>query len=772
MDNQLIIHLKTEQRIEGRLARSFRNNDTDVELFVDGEPRNLIFKLDDICYIRFLHLPAAVGAGEPESIEQVLTITGESFTVAVFPKPQFEMGFLALLRDAAEPYRTMFFTSTGVQQRQRYIVPVEMIPSHGILNVRGEEALIFQEELLTPVFDQLLQRGESDQLMQRGESLTAAPESIPCPQNARVGDILVEAGLLTREQLEAALLDSPVDSGQQRPMQPGSEHPHAVKKLKVGELLVTKGLITEEQLISALAKKFRLRFVDLSHVTPSKGALASISQSLANRLQVFPVSLEGRKLVIATSTPTDLTTEDILRFSTNCSIELVVSSSRQIAAAIDKFYRRRVEAVDTLLDSMKGEAETLSIEEEADEARLLFEPDSEVISLVNRILIDAYQRGASDIHFEPGSGQSPLMVRYRIDGECVPAHKISASYKWAVIARIKILAVLDIAERRRPQSGKILLRYQQQKLEYRVEITPLVGGREAAVLRLLVASKPLPLKDLDLMPYNLERFLGLLDKPYGIILCVGPTGAGKTTTLHSALGQLNSQERKIWTAEDPVEITQPGLCQVQVNIKIGFTFAEALRSFLRADPDVIMIGEMRDPETAKIAIEASLTGHLVLSTLHTNSAPETAVRLIEMGMDPFNFADALIGILAQRLAKRLCPACKKPVGAKRELYDRLVEEFDRSAGRKLEVLPAYEDAILMQRNGCEDCGGSGYKGRVAIHELMTAIPSIKRAIRQEARVEELREIALQEGMWTLKMDGIMKVLTGSTDMEQILRVCM
>ena len=351
-------------------------------------------------------------------------------------------------------------------------------------------------------------------------------------------------------------------------------------------------------------------------------------------------------------------------------------------------------------------------------------------------------------------------------------HKIAATFKGAIIARLKILAVLDIAERRRPQSGKIILRFEQRKIEYRVEITPMVGGLEAAVLRLLAASKPLPLSELGLMPYNQERFKGLLDKPYGIILCVGPTGSGKTTTLHSALGQINTPARKIWTAEDPVEITQAGLCQVQVNSKIGFTFSEALRSFLRADPDVIMIGEMRDVETAKIAIEASLTGHLVFSTLHTNSAPESAVRLIEMGMDPFNFADALLGIVAQRLAKKLCDHCKKSFRPTREQYDELVADFAHIAGRVSELIPSYEDATFMMRSGCDLCGNSGYKGRVAIHELMLTTPELKNAIRQESGVEELRKIALADGMWTLKMDGIMKVFTGVTDMEHILKVCM
>ena len=747
--NELIINLKTGDRIEGRLTRTFRNNDIDIELLVAGAKEKLLFSLDEICYIRFLKPPAAITGAEPATVEEVQTIAGETFRVAVFTNGHFLKGFIGLLQGEEESYRTIFFTDTGVRYRQDDRYTGQILRDHGFVSHdKVEDALRLQEE----------QHGRNPD--QAGaEPTILLDDAVDDSQHAevlqsRVGDILVEAGLVTREQVEAAFKS-----------QRG-------KKLQVGELLIMKRLITEEQLLSALATKFRLRFVDLDTVLPSEAALDAISEGLATRLRVFPISLEGRKLVVATSAPTDLTVGDNLRFSTNYATELVVSSPRQIQAAIDKFYRNRVETVDTLLNSMKGEAEIITIEEEAEEARLLFEPDSKIISLVNRILIDAYKRGASDIHFEPGIGNAPLIIRYRIDGECLTAHKIDASYKAAIVVRIKILSDLNIAERRRPQSGKILLRYRQQMLEYRVEITPLVGGREAAVLRLLAASKPLPLQELSLMPHNLERFLDLLEKPYGIILCVGPTGSGKTTTLHSALGHINSQERKIWTAEDPVEITQPGLCQVQVNAKIGFTFAEALRSFLRADPDVIMIGEMRDAETAKIAIEASLTGHLVFSTLHTNSAPEAAVRLMEMGMDPFNFSDALLCIVAQRLAKKLCDRCRRPARNKRQLYDEVVAGLVRIAGARPGLVPAYQDANFMESAGCDECGGTGYKGRIAIHELMVATAGIKSAIRQEKGLDELRSIALAEGMWTLKMDGMMKVLQGETDMEHILRVCM
>jgi type II secretory ATPase GspE/PulE/Tfp pilus assembly ATPase PilB-like protein len=316
-----------------------------------------------------------------------------------------------------------------------------------------------------------------------------------------------------------------------------------------------------------------------------------------------------------------------------------------------------------------------------------------------------------------------------------------------------------------------MIRHQNNQIEYRVEVTPTVGGKEDAVLRILTSSKPLPLEEMALSESNLRDLKSILDQPYGFILCVGPTGSGKTTTLHSALKYLNTSEVKIWTIEDPVEITQEGLRQVQVHAKIGLTFAEALRSFLRADPDVIMIGEMRDSETAKTAIEASLTGHLVLSTLHTNTAPETVVRLIDMGMDPFNFADALLGVLAQRLARRLCEKCKEPYHPEQQAYDELVRIYDAQWFHQHGGANYSPDLRLMKRVGCEICNGSGYKGRIALHELFLSTEDIKKAIRHKAAADELKIIAIQNGMRTLIMDGIHKVFQGITDLEEILQVC-
>lgn len=754
MDNELTIQFKSGHLIEGFQVRSFGNRDIDMEIFVKKEKRKMLFSLDEICIIRFAKIPPWATPDEPVTVEEIQTITGDTFRVLVFSNRQFIKGFIALLDDQEASFRTIFFTHSGVRCRHESRLIGEILQEDGLVtNDHLADALKTQKNIRIRRMGEVLVESTDithEAIEKTLEENSGKPE---IPLNARIGDILVEAGLVTREQVEIAY-----------------ESQLAGKKLKVGEILIKQGLITEEQLLAALAKKFRLRFLDLNSIIPSEEALGALSEGLATRLQVFPIQLENRRLMVATSAPTDPTVWDNLHFSTNYSIDLVVAFATQISLAIDKYYHRQENSIDNLLETMKVEAESLTIEEEEHEAQAP-EPDSEVIALINRILLDAYRKGASDIHFEPGSGKSPLLVRYRIDGECIMAHKIAATFKNAINSRIKIISGLDISERRRPQSGKILLRFEQRKIEYRVEITPTVGGHEDAVLRLLSASKPLPLTEMGFMPYSLERFKGVLDKPYGLILCVGPTGSGKTTTLHSTLGHINSPKRKIWTVEDPVEITQPGLRQVQVNPKIGFSFPEALRSFLRADPDVIMIGEMRDAETAKIAIEASLTGHLVFSTLHTNSAPETVVRLVEMGIDPFNFADALLGIVAQRLTKKLCDHCKKSVQPSREVYEKILADFMHEAGNVSNILPAYEETKFMMHYGCELCGGSGYKGRIPIHELMLGTPAMKNAVRERRGVTELRQLALEEGMWTLKMDGIIKVCMGLTDMEHILKVC-
>ena len=400
------------------------------------------------------------------------------------------------------------------------------------------------------------------------------------------------------------------------------------------------------------------------------------------------------------------------------------------------------------------------------------ENDSAIVRLTNQVIAEADRLGASDIHIEPYADRKDMVVRLRIDGTCFIYMGIPAAYRRAVVSRIKIMANLDIAERRKPQDGKIRHRLaKDREVELRVATLPTSGQEEDVVLRLLTAKQPMPLDSLDFAPASLQAILAISEKPHGIILCVGPTGSGKTTTLHAILKHINTDERKIWTAEDPVEITQDGLRQLQVHSKIGLTFATAMRAFLRADPDVIMIGEMRDKETADIAIEASLTGHLVLSTLHTNSAVETVMRLLDLGCDPFNFADAMLGVLAQRLCKRICIRCKEAYHPSREEYDEIVQGYGAEDWPRLGI-EYCADLILYRGQGCEACNRTGYKGRIPLHELLRGSDVMKRLIQSRAKTADMLSLAMKDGMVTLVQDGIQKVLRGETTYQQVRAVAM
>ena len=446
-------------------------------------------------------------------------------------------------------------------------------------------------------------------------------------------------------------------------------------------------------------------------------------------------------------------------------------------------------SMDELLSDMERGEEDENAEITADDVSAA--ADNELVKLVNKIIIDAFKMGASDIHIEPLPGKGKTGIRLRKDGSLMNYIEIPASYRNALVTRMKIMCDLDISENRKPQDGKIKLKkFCPRAIELRVAAIPSAGGVEDVVMRLLASGEPIPIEKMGFSKRNADLIKATVSKPYGLFFVCGPTGSGKTTTLHSILKFINTPETKIWTAEDPVEITQKGLRQVQINKKAGLDFAAVMRSFLRADPDVIMVGEMRDKETVSIGIEASLTGHLVFATLHTNSAPESIIRLLDMGMDPFNFADALLGILAQRLAKRLCSDCKRPHAATQDELKALLSEYadELKATETWKKDPAgafkalYTDwvkefgddkgqIILYEKVGCDKCGKTGYRGRVGLHELLIASDPLKKAIQEHARVAELLAIALEEGMRTLKQDGIEKVLQGITDIHQVRAVC-
>ncbi len=553
----------------------------------------------------------------------------------------------------------------------------------------------------------------------------------------KLGEILVREGLISQDQLKKALLEQK-NSG-----------------MRLGYTLVKLGYVEETEVTKMLARQYRMPAVDLSRFEVDAKILKMIPPDLAMKYTVLPLKREGRTLTVAISDPNNVAAIEDIKFITRCDIFPVIAGEYTLRNALERYYAQSDAQLQTLLKDIEEESDLEVVEEETDEevkAQDLAD-DAPVVKLINAILTDAVKRGASDIHVEPFEHE--MRVRYRVDGALHEVMKPPIKMRAALTSRLKIMAMLNIAERRVPQDGRIKLKFGSKVIDYRVSTLPVLFG-EKIVLRILDKGN----LTLDLQKFGFEAkaeadLLKAILNPYGMVLVTGPTGSGKTTTLYSALSRINTIDVNIMTAEDPVEYNLMGINQVLVRNEVGMTFAAALKAFLRQDPNIIMVGEIRDLETGSIAIKAALTGHLVLSTLHTNDAPSTITRMVDMGIEPFNVASAVNLIVAQRLVRRICKDCKTE-------HEYTAEEM-HAFGIDKKVGPFFKG------QGCDTCAGSGYKGRQGLYEVMALSSAVRRGILKGSSTEELRDLAVSEGMLTLRMDGMMKVKKGVTTLEEVVK---
>ena len=551
-----------------------------------------------------------------------------------------------------------------------------------------------------------------------------------------LGEMLLTEGLITQAQLDAAL------------------KAQAERGLPIGQLLVEDGAVTEAVLMGALARQLGLEFVDLAEYPIDRGAVALLPEAMVRRLLALPVTWAEDRLVVAMADPGNVLAVDDMRAVTGAEITIVVATRTQLSEAIDRFHR---------LDSEVDEVAQIAAEELGDDDEALAPEaveDAPIVKFVNLLIAQAVADRASDIHVEPT--ESDLRIRFRVDGVLHEVMHSPRSIQGGVISRLKVMADINIAERRIPQDGRISLNVAGKAIDLRVATLPTVYG-EKVVMRILDKTRAqLSLADLGFHPAVLPRFEACFRKPYGTILVTGPTGSGKSTTLYATLNVLNSPDKNVITVEDPVEYRLPGVNQVQVNPKAGLTFASALRSILRSDPDIVLVGEIRDRETATIAVEASLTGHLVLSTLHTNDASSTPMRMVEMGVEPFLVVSALDCVVAQRLARKLCDRC-------REEYEPTHAELTE-AGWPAALLKAEGPPSLYRAVGCAACSRTGYRGRLAVHEVMVMSEEISRMVVERYSSDDIKKTALAQGMLTLREDGLVKVAQGKTTLEELFRV--
>src|SRR5881396_994775 len=567
------------------------------------------------------------------------------------------------------------------------------------------------------------------------------------PVNRRLGDLLVADGLLTADQLEKAIAE-----------QKGSPE-------KLGSILIRLNFVNEDQLIGFLSRQYGVPSITVAQLDIDSDVLKLVPAPIARKYEVIPVRKMGNSLALAMADPTNVFALDDISFMTNLQVLPLVASQTAIRKAIDRNYESRTEAMQTVMQDISSDLENVEVVDGEDESGTkvdVFElkesaDEAPVVKLVNMVLVDAIQKGASDIHFE--TYEKVFRIRFRMDGVLHEMLSPPKRLESAILSRLKIMSNLDIAERRLPQDGRIKLRYNTREIDFRVSTLPTIFG-EKAVLRILDKDAlQLDLTKLGFDPWSHEKFSSVIHQPYGMVLITGPTGSGKTTTLYSAIHTINSPDVNIMTAEDPVEYNLKGVNQVQINESVGRTFAAALRSFLRQDPDVILVGETRDLETAQISIRAALTGHLVFTTLHTNDCPSTVARLLDMGIPPFLVSSSLLLILAQRLGRKVCSACREPY----EVDAQTLVPYGYTA-------TGHGKVTLYKGKGCPTCSFTGMKGRVAIYETMPISEELRDGILRSATAAELQEIAKSQGMKTLRQSGLLKVLDGTTTIEEVLRV--
>jgi len=679
-------------------------------------------------------------------------------------------------------YGLFVYLVTGADRVVRIFVPEAMLKSYQFGDLLGQQ-LINKADVTPEALDLALaeqQRRRQAQLDEHLGDISASdvgplgpdPDALEVYAPVRLGDILMQQGLVSQQQLATAL-------GRL------NREEHSL----LGNILIEMGALTRSKLTQAVAEQLNIPMVSLRDFVIEPVVLAQVPKAFAFAHRVLPLLQTERTLVEAVESPVDADFLDELRQMNKRQIAPVLANAEELAARLAVEYASTASLGASV--SMAHEIEKLvqqqvpvpdGMGQGPGSIHQVSDTDTVLVRLVNKMVEDAYEAGASDIHVEAYPNEQPMRIRFRIDGVLSEYLNLPPTLRSAMISRLKIMANLDISEHRKPQDGKIdFSRFAALKLELRVASLPTANGLEDIVMRLLASSKPIPLDKLGCSPELSASLRKMMHRTYGLILVCGPTGSGKTTTLHSLLAEVNTPENKIWTAEDPIEITHPGLRQIQMIPRAGLTFAAAMRAFLRADPDIIMVGEMRDSETTHIAIEASLTGHLVLSTLHTNSAPESVVRLLDMGLDPFSFSDALIGVLSQRLARKLCVHCKEPAADSEADITEMAHEYCHGTPLEPELVladwqqryagPDGAPPTLYTAPGCSHCNHTGHKGRVGIYELMTATAATKKLIQARAPVEQLFQSAVKDGMLTLKQYGLIRVLEGLTDLVSVRSAC-